>query len=762
MKPRALRPPHVERLTARVRALDGPLVQLWAWPGAGQQSLLDALTEDARFGQPLSLDDLGDEGTLTRAVDAAFESGARWLVLPAMPTMPAALTGSVVTIARRLTPGQRLVFSAPRRWPPGPLACSYLLPEEFLLDGDELRTLWSGVTGAEPGEDFVDRLLAATDGWYRPLRLAAEAASAAGSVDVDALVTTPAVASFLRYEVLALFSAEERDLLLTLGAGSGLGEELWRGVLDAEEAELRRALVDDWGLVREAAGGLHLPMLMRRFLAGERRARWPVERRTGLARRLAEVEASLGHPVRALEQLAAAGDDAEIDRHVAERWADLFAAVPLGLLARLFEPRPGVADGPRPTALFARLTEALLWRREEPLAALRRPPAGTDPALAAASRVAGDLLAGTAPPADDVAALPAPLRPLAVLSELAAEGAEAGPETAEESSSASVRLVPALARVAAPPPTRQPAAATPLQALFARALLTLLRRRPALAAELGRRQDLPAVWRRWLAGLAPAELASEPSGYAVTLFGPPSVRLRRPSGRALDVEFPLKRAFLAFAYLSTAPGFEAPRDELVEAVWHDEGEEAVVKNFHPTLSYLRRALAGDDGGASPLLHRRGAYRLNPRLAWTVDVVEFERRAEEGRRRLREGQTERALELWQSAWGLYAGPLLAGWDAPWIGERRDGLQRAWLEVLTSIGEVCERLGRLTEAMDAYRAVVIEDPLQERVHLALMRIYSRQKRRDLVRRQYEKLTGVLVEELGVEPLAETTEAYHRLMA
>ena len=767
MKPRVLRSPHVERLTARVRALDGPLVQLWAWPGAGQQSVLDALTEDARFGQPLSLDDLGDETALARAVDAAFESGARWLVLPAMPSLPSAVAESAGAIARRLAPGQRLVFSAPRRQPPGPLTCSYLLPEEFLLVPDELRELWSAVTGAEPGEDFVANLLAATDGWYRPLRLAAEAASAAGSVDATALVTAPAVASFLRYEVLALFDGDERELLLSVAAGSGLGEELWRGVLEADDERRRRALVDDWGLVRGAAGDLRLPTLLHDFLARERAARWSVERRSVLAARLASAELALGHPVRALEQLAAAGRHDEEDRLLAERWPELLAAAPLSLLSRLFETRqPTSGDDPRPApGLVAALSEALLWRREQAIAALRRLPAGAGAELAAAYRVSADLLAGAVPPAAEVAALPPTLRPLVVLCELAAEGAEAGAEVPEEAAEAAARLLPAMARVAAPPPSprhRDQTQATPLQALFSRALLDLLRRRPALAAELAGRGGVPAPWRRWLSALAPAELASESTGYAVTLFGTPAVRLRRPSGRTQDVTFPLKRAFLVFAYLATSPGFEATRDELVDAVWHDEGEEAVGKNFHPTLSYLRRAMAGAAGSAPPLLHRQGAYRLNPRLVWTVDVVEFERRAQEGSRRLREGQPERALEMWQDAWGLYAGPLLAGWDAPWISERRQALTRAHLELLYSLGEVCERLGRLTDAMDAYRAVVLEDPLQERVHLALMRIYARQKRRDLVRRQYEKLAAVLTEELGVEPLAETTEAFHRLMA
>jgi DNA-binding SARP family transcriptional activator len=45
---------------------------------------------------------------------------------------------------------------------------------------------------------------------------------------------------------------------------------------------------------------------------------------------------------------------------------------------------------------------------------------------------------------------------------------------------------------------------------------------------------------------------------------------------------------------------------------------------------------------------------------------------------------------------------------------------------------------------------------------MRLYASQGRRDLIRKQYDKLCTLLLEELGVEPLPETTEEYHRLIS
>jgi DNA-binding SARP family transcriptional activator len=44
---------------------------------------------------------------------------------------------------------------------------------------------------------------------------------------------------------------------------------------------------------------------------------------------------------------------------------------------------------------------------------------------------------------------------------------------------------------------------------------------------------------------------------------------------------------------------------------------------------------------------------------------------------------------------------------------------------------------------------------------MRLFARQGRGDLVRRQYDQLCRVLLEDLGQAPMAETAKEYHELM-
>jgi DNA-binding SARP family transcriptional activator len=287
----------------------------------------------------------------------------------------------------------------------------------------------------------------------------------------------------------------------------------------------------------------------------------------------------------------------------------------------------------------------------------------------------------------------------------------------------------------------------------------------ALERERSRRRPVRA---RAKASPPATAVAEAPAGsrpvYVLGLLGSPIARMRDEEGeRELDCR--LRRSFQVLAFLASSPNLQAGREVVIEAVWPNEGEETIERNFHPTLSHLRRALEGGRKGEdkpAPLLFRNGVYRLNPEVTWEIDVIEFSRFAEQGREAAGRDQIEAAAEAWRQAWKLYRGPFLQGHYEGWVASRREEYQRLYLELLRDLGDLYVGLGRNDDAMDAYRTVLVEDPLQERIHLAVMRLYAAQGRRDLVRRQYDNLCRILFEELGVAPLPETTREYHRLMA
>lgn len=316
-----------------------------------------------------------------------------------------------------------------------------------------------------------------------------------------------------------------------------------------------------------------------------------------------------------------------------------------------------------------------------------------------------------------------------------------------------------------------------VQPVDGRAEADLLRRVATAAALLGRWHLAAEIFdragdsarRRRILDLANGAeketLSPAPRGlsarYSLQLLGHPAAHRPGPDGRDVELHWRLRRAFETVAFLALVPDHRASKEELIAAVWPEASDRALAKNFHPTLSEARRTL----GGGRTILFRQGRYHLNPEITWEVDVHRFEDLCDQGRGRLAsasdQAAEEEVLEIWQAAWRLYRGPLLRDHEGPWLEVERRRLQRQHLVLLGDLGDLAARLERDTLALDAYRSVLLEDPFEERIHLAVMRLYARQGRRDLVRRQYVRLQELLLDELSEEPSAEVREIYHRLM-
>ncbi len=261
---------------------------------------------------------------------------------------------------------------------------------------------------------------------------------------------------------------------------------------------------------------------------------------------------------------------------------------------------------------------------------------------------------------------------------------------------------------------------------------------------------------------APTETEEGIVTFESQFFGPPQVWRRTGPGEGHRVAWGLRRALKMFAFLSTRPDRRASRLNLVEAAFRDRGLESVRRNFHPTLSLLRRSL--EEEAPQPLRvlrFREGFYELNREYRWIADVDEFQAYRDRAAHHRENGDAAAAVERWQKAWRLYRGPFLEGYEEGWILDLREALYRGYLSLLRDLGDALAELGRLGSALDAYRALLVEDPLQEAVQVSVMGLYAAQGRRDLVRRQYDRLARLLSEELGVEPLQSTTLAYHRAM-
>ncbi|HEX4954457.1 MAG TPA: BTAD domain-containing putative transcriptional regulator [Thermoanaerobaculia bacterium] len=707
------RPPSLRRLLERIALLPGPVVQLWSWPGGGGRAVLSALAADR---QGVWIDDAKSlpvlRGTEGRLALWAGEGPPPPLLLAQLP------------------PGGRCLWAGARRQQqeaPG----AVVFPTEMLLSETEVALLAKSLTLEGVSPELARRLCWATDGWFEPLAIALSAGVGRGRFDPTpaALLSLPGVRSFLRTEVWDPLASTLGELLLEIAVPGSVDAGFWLDQWWEQEPQrevLLGEIVEEWGLWLDEGQGRRLPLLLQAFLIDERERSWPPARSFARSHRAAVSAYGLGSPTLAVAALAAAGDVVRVGLLLSLEWLELLLRCDLPSLRTALRVARGRSS---PGAELLELTlEAVSGERRRAVVGLAELAARTDePRLSAACRLVLASLRGARASFEVAAAVRSHLQPAA------------SPSAALD---ALIALIEGR-RVEAPP-----GGLSPSDPLIVH-LLTFAGSGAARAASAGPATQAPTRQR-----------AQAEQTFHARFFGDPRV-FRLEAGQRQELRWTLRRSLKMFSFLASQPDLSASRNQLIEAIWGDEPEEAIERNFHPTLTHLRRSLALPSGGAPPLLLVAGTYRLNPDFDWLVDAAEFESLAQRGRQRLAAGDADAAAELWQAAWRLYGGPFLDSCEEPWVLSRRELLEQTYLQVLQGLGEIHQERGHNEPAMDAFRAALVIDPLQERVHLEVMRLYARQGRRDLVRHQYDRLSTILRQELGVEPLAETTAQFHRLM-
>jgi len=215
-----------------------------------------------------------------------------------------------------------------------------------------------------------------------------------------------------------------------------------------------------------------------------------------------------------------------------------------------------------------------------------------------------------------------------------------------------------------------------------------------------------------------------------------------------SVSFDTRKSVALLALLVVA---RSPRSRagLTAMLWPDSDESRARSSLRRTLS-VTAAGVGDALDIS-----RTTVALDPSRAW-CDLWEFERLAEKG-----------DADSLAAAAALYRDDFLAGFDAR-AGVEFDHWQELVAEeqrqrlspLLSRLVEMRISMGDLDGALADCRRWVSLDELHEPAHRALMRALARNDQRTAALSQYRRCVRVLEEELGVEPLAETTALYEEI--
>jgi DNA-binding SARP family transcriptional activator len=237
------------------------------------------------------------------------------------------------------------------------------------------------------------------------------------------------------------------------------------------------------------------------------------------------------------------------------------------------------------------------------------------------------------------------------------------------------------------------------------------------------------------------------------------VEIYRDPARPLSPDaWTSKRARDILCFIASRQHRRASKDTLVDTFWRDDDPESVEKKFHPTISYIRKALNSNQLlRQNLLLYKDGEYLLNPDLSYRSDVEEFDRLVAEAAAARRRGEAERCLQAYETAVSLYRGEFMQGTHDEWVEEQRSYYRDQYLRMLEKLAAAAQDAGEWERSLTLAHQILHDDPFREEVHCRVMRAHAALGNRVAVKEQYETLRGLLLKELGVEPAQETQKVY-----
>ncbi len=219
----------------------------------------------------------------------------------------------------------------------------------------------------------------------------------------------------------------------------------------------------------------------------------------------------------------------------------------------------------------------------------------------------------------------------------------------------------------------------------------------------------------------------------------------RCGDRSLPKPATLKSQSL-LAYLVLHRDRPQPRERLAEMFWGDRPERKARRSLATALWHIRRCLPDE----TLILSDSHTVQFNPQADLRLDVEVFEGCA------IRDD-----VRSLRSAVEHYRGEFLAGFYDDWVISERYRLEALFFEALARLMVGHEARGDHQAALAAALRLLRRDPLREDAHRMAMRSYARLGRRSEALEQYERCRDVVLQELGAEPMVETSELYREIL-
>jgi DNA-binding SARP family transcriptional activator len=229
-------------------------------------------------------------------------------------------------------------------------------------------------------------------------------------------------------------------------------------------------------------------------------------------------------------------------------------------------------------------------------------------------------------------------------------------------------------------------------------------------------------------------------------------------GRRCEVELPGRQGRLLFIYLVLNRARPVARRELLDVLWRGQLPHTAETTLTGVLSRLRHVVGED------VLQGREQLRfVLPADAW-IDVEVALRAIHEAEAAIISGDWPQAWISGRVALHVSRREFAAGYDGPWIEERRQSLGALQASALECVGEAGLGLGgtEIASAERCGRTLVALDPYRESGYRLLMRALEARGNAADALAVYDQLRCLLRDELGAAPCAATQDLHKELLA
>ena len=201
-------------------------------------------------------------------------------------------------------------------------------------------------------------------------------------------------------------------------------------------------------------------------------------------------------------------------------------------------------------------------------------------------------------------------------------------------------------------------------------------------------------------------------------------------------------------HLALRPQHGAPRESLLCALWPNGDPGLAGQSLNSLVYGLHRSLGTGLGGAPPVVHEDGWYRLNTEAGVGIDAVWFDALTAAGEQRARGGDDGAAAAYYRRAVRLFRGDLCAGSDAYAVVER-ERLRARHLTLLARLADRDFRAGEYGACLEGALRLLALDPCREDAHRLVMRCYVRLGERAQALRQFRVCERILRGEFDAPP-------------